>query len=238
MTSPNEIYRYSIIGTLAQGLCGDGLPVAQLLPKGDHSLGTLARLDGDVTIIDGHAYQFTSSEGARELEPRDITPFLMTTHFRPMKTVTLPHLRNETLLDVILNLCPGSTNAFLAIRIEGHFPKIKYCVAGPQRRPGETMTGVVQRQTVGLFENQRGIVFGFFSPEFTNVFSVVGLHLHFLSDDRKVGGHTLQFDAVDAELSVAVVRKYTVHLPETEEFGSEVIVEPDREVIIGRAEGM
>ena len=55
----------------------------------------------------------------------------------------------------------------------------------------------------------------------------MGFHVHFLSDDRKAGGHVLQFGAEDAELSVAVVRRYTVQLPETEE----IIVDPDRHVI-------
>ncbi|KAB8264137.1 alpha-acetolactate decarboxylase [Aspergillus pseudonomiae] len=226
MSGPNEIYQYSVINTLAQGICNDGVPVTQLLTKGDHGLGTLAKMDGEVTIIDGQAYQNTSDGGARTLQPCDVTPFLMTTHFRPTTSVTLPTLSDETLLDVIAGLCPGSANSFLAIRIEGVFSQIKYRAAGPQCHPYETMAEVVERQRVGLFENQRGVVFGFFAPGFTHASSVVGLHLHFLSEDRRVGGHILQFAGVDVGLEAAVVRKYTVQLPETEECSSEVVAEP------------
>ncbi|KAE8395213.1 hypothetical protein BDV23DRAFT_168817 [Aspergillus alliaceus] len=177
MTAPNEIYQYSIISSLAQGICADGLPVMQLLSKGDHGLGALAGLDGEVTIIDGHVYQFTSSGGE------------------------------------ISSLCPLPTNSFFAIRIARVFPNIKYRVAPPQTHPRKTLTEVVKRQT------------------FTSAFSVVGLHLHFLSEDKKAGGQILQLNTEDANILVATIRRYRVQWPETEGFDSEVIVEPDGNVV-------
>ncbi|KAB8236921.1 uncharacterized protein BDW43DRAFT_323186 [Aspergillus alliaceus] len=187
MTAPNEIYQYSIISSLAQGICADGLPVMQLLSKGDHGLGALAGLDGEVTIIDGHVYQFTSSGGARALEPSDVTPFLTSVHCQHIPS--------------------------FAIRIAGVFPNIKYRVAPPQTHPRKTLTEVVKRQT------------------FTSAFSVVGLHLHFLSEDKKAGGQILQLNTEDANILVATIRRYRVQWPETEGFDSEVIVEPDRNVV-------
>ncbi|KAB8067755.1 alpha-acetolactate decarboxylase [Aspergillus leporis] len=161
----------------------------------------------------------------------------MTTYFKPTKSVAVPYLTNETILEEISNIYPLSTNSFFAIRVDGVFPKITYRIAPPQSHPRETLTEVVERQTVRSFESQKGTIFGFWSPEFTSAFSVAGLHLNFLSEDRKAGGHILQFNAEDAILSAAVIRKYTVQLPETKEFSSEVIVEPDRN-IVSKAERM
>ncbi|OQE19269.1 hypothetical protein PENFLA_c019G07868 [Penicillium flavigenum] len=227
MEGVNQIYQYSIISSLAQGICADGLPVPQALRHGDHGLGTLAGLDGEVIIIDGQAFQYTSG-GVRALEKSDITAFLMITFFEPSKAVTLPYLTNETLMHEMSRLYPSTTNHFFAIRVDAVFPHITYRVAPRQNHHRETLAEVVQRQSVRSFKKQRGTIFGFYSPGFTGAFSVVGLHLHFMSEDRKAGGHVLEFQASNVSLSGAVITKYNVELPETEDFNSEVIMEPDR----------
>jgi acetolactate decarboxylase len=237
MEGVNQIYQYSIISSLAQGICADGLPVFQALRYGDHGLGTLAGLDGEVIIIDGQAFQYTSTGGVRALEESDITAFLMVTFFEPSKAVTLPYLTHETLMREMSSLYPSTANHFFAIRVDAVFPHITYRVAPRQNHHRETLAEVVHRQSVRSFKEQQGTIFGFYSPAFTEAFSVVGLHLHFMSEDRKAGGHVLGFQARDVSLSGAVITKYHVELPETEDFNSEVIVEPDKGMIRS-AEGL
>ncbi|KAF5862432.1 hypothetical protein ETB97_011706 [Aspergillus alliaceus] len=134
MTAPNEIYQYSIISSLAQGICADGLPVMQLLSKGDHGLGALAGLDGEVTIIDGHVYQFTSSGGARALEPSDVTPFLNDHLFPTHEKRHHPSsLQRRSFRGDIKP--PSIANIFLLLRFGSPAFSLTSSIESPRRRP-------------------------------------------------------------------------------------------------------
>ncbi|GFG18468.1 hypothetical protein IFM5058_09053 [Aspergillus udagawae] len=233
----NKIYQYSVISALAQGLCSGGLPAAHVLSKGDHGIGTLADLDGELVIVDSQAYKFTSAGDAQPLNSSETVPFVMTTFFKPAKSVEVSTLTHETLLKELLDRYKFSTNSFVAVRVEGFFPQLTYRVAGPQARPREPFGDVMQRQRVDSLQDQRGSIFGFWSPEFTSAVTVAGLHLHFISLDKSKGGHLLGFRAINALLSAAVVNNFHLELPQTEEFESENIRQPDQ-MMMRHAEGM
>ncbi|KAF3389071.1 Alpha-acetolactate decarboxylase [Penicillium rolfsii] len=237
MTTPNHLYQYSLISGLAQGICGDGLPMSQILTHGDHGLGTLAGLDGEVIIMNGQAFQYTSSGSTRALDDSDITAFLMITFFKPSRSVVLGTLTHQTLMHEMLALFPSTSNHFWGIRVDAMFERIEYRVVPHQNYPGERLADVAKRQRLGSFTHQRGTIFGFHSPRFTSAFSVVGLHLHFISEDTKVGGHVLGFYAQDVSLQGAIITEYHVQLPETAEFRSETLAESDRDMIMA-AEGL
>jgi alpha-acetolactate decarboxylase len=44
------------------------------------------------------------------------------------------------------------------------------------------------------FENVTGDIVGFFCPEYVKGLNVTNLHLHFLTGDRRGGGHLLDFE--------------------------------------------
>ena len=58
----------------------------------------------------------------------------------------------------------------------------------------------------------------FWTPEYAKTFNVPGYHLHFISDDRKHGGHLLQCRGANLRLQIQREGNYHVALPETEDF--------------------
>jgi acetolactate decarboxylase len=68
------------------------------------------------------------------------------------------------------------------------------------------------------FEDQEGTLVGLWSPGFAGSFSVPGYHFHFLSMDRKRGGHVLECSAVDVKIDGCAMHEMHVSLPETAEF--------------------
>jgi acetolactate decarboxylase len=68
------------------------------------------------------------------------------------------------------------------------------------------------------FEDQEGTLVGLWSPGFAGSFSVPGYHFHFLSLDRKRGGHLLECSAVEMKIGGCAMLEMHVSLPETEEF--------------------
>ncbi|EAW09998.1 acetolactate decarboxylase [Aspergillus clavatus NRRL 1] len=219
----NIVYQYSVLSALMQGIADGGITAAQLLTHGDHGLGTVSHMDGEIVIVDGEAYHFTSDHRLRPVQPTDTLPFAMATRFQPTWSNPVHDLTMDSLSAALAPLLPSRQNSFLSIRMDGSFRKILFRVVPAQSVPGEPLGALAKRQDLTTHVAVCGTLFGFYSPPFTTGFSVAGFHLHFLSHDRRMGGHVLSFDAEEGELKAAVANQYQVEFPQSESFHQEPI---------------
>ncbi|KAF9888822.1 hypothetical protein FE257_008191 [Aspergillus nanangensis] len=221
----NQIYQYSILGALMHGICHDGTPVQQILRHGDHGIGTIRGMDGEVIIVDGEAYHFPPDGPLREIEDTDTIPFIMMTQFKPTLSKSVSSLSMGTglspslpLLDALSPLLPAQQNRFLSIRIDANFLYIKFRVIPAQTKSRESLADLAKRQAIKERSDLPGVLFGFWSPAHSSGFSVAGFHLHFISSDRTCGGHVMGFEARDVQLRAAGIGNYHVELPASAEF--------------------
>jgi alpha-acetolactate decarboxylase len=219
----NNLYQYSILSALMEGICRTGISVKDTLANGNHGLGTVPNLNGEIVIIDGEAYHFPPGEQLRKVEESDIFPFVMVTQFHPTMEKVLTSLSMALLQKALEPLLPSRQNCFLSIRVIGTFNHLKFRVVAGQSRPRESLAELAKRQRVKSLENIEGTLFGFWSPAFSGGFSVPGFHLHFLSKEKTEGGHIMDFEAGETSLQAATIGKYTVELPQNEEFNEDVI---------------
>jgi acetolactate decarboxylase len=68
------------------------------------------------------------------------------------------------------------------------------------------------------FRDVSGTLVGFWTPEYARALNVPGYHLHFVSTDRRQGGHLLQCRGTDLRLRMQREGDFRVALPETEDF--------------------
>lgn len=68
------------------------------------------------------------------------------------------------------------------------------------------------------FRDVSGSLVGFWTPEYAKTLNVPGYHLHFLSADRRSGGHLLQCRGSNLRLQIQRGGEYRLALPETEDF--------------------
>jgi acetolactate decarboxylase len=68
------------------------------------------------------------------------------------------------------------------------------------------------------FRDVAGTLVGFWTPDYAKTLNVPGYHLHFLSADRKSGGHLLQCRGADLRLQMQRETVIALALPETEDF--------------------
>jgi acetolactate decarboxylase len=68
------------------------------------------------------------------------------------------------------------------------------------------------------FTDLDGTLVGLWSPGFSSAFSVAGYHFHFLSSDRRHGGHLLDVEADALALQVEALTQFHLVLPETAAF--------------------
>ncbi|PWY75069.1 hypothetical protein BO70DRAFT_364141 [Aspergillus heteromorphus CBS 117.55] len=149
----------------------------------------------------------------------------MATFFRPTLTNHLPSLSMATLSTALSPLLPHRQNAFLAVKVTSVFSHVTLRVIPAQSHPGEGLADLAKRQDQPTAENISGTLFGFWSPAYSMGMSLSGFHVHFLSDDRRVGGHVLDFSAGEGgcRVEAAVMEQYTVRVPASEEFHSGVV---------------
>ncbi|KAH6986824.1 alpha-acetolactate decarboxylase [Ilyonectria destructans] len=119
--APNELYQYSIVSALLDGVASDGLPISTLLFHGDHGFGTFRHMVGEMIVIDREAYQMKSDGSINAIDattsPDIIAPFAMVTHFRPMGLTKGVISSKQDLSRLLRELTPGAHNLYIAFRV-------------------------------------------------------------------------------------------------------------------------
>jgi acetolactate decarboxylase len=64
-----------------------------------------------------------------------------------------------------------------------------------QEKPYPPLAEAATHQEVKRLENTTGTIVGFYLPPFMKGVNMPGYHLHYISSDRKSGGHVLDFTA-------------------------------------------
>ncbi len=234
--APNEIYQYSVISALMDGIADKGLLVSDLVSRGNHGLGTFRHMVGEMVVVDGEVYQMKSDGTVSHIDSRaageTIAPFAMVTRFEPTVRTTAPIASKQALSSLLSQLLPGTKNHFLAFRMEGIFKSITVRTAAGQTVPRQSLTEVGKHQVSHTFSDSRGTVIGFRSPAFLQGVSVAGDHLHFITDDRRHGGHVLAIETDgDVDMSAAQIWKFEVELPSGDDEFNQAKLEADVEGI-------
>jgi len=152
------------------------------------------------------------------VDPTQKTPFAVMTFFTPEVTRRVEHPLTRPKLYALLDDLAPSRNLFYAIRIDGRFSKVVTRTVPRQAKPYKPLTEVVQTQPTFEFTNVNGTIAGFRSPDYMQGISVAGYHLHFITGDRKGGGHVLDLTIEDATLAIDHSSGLHVELPETGAF--------------------
>jgi len=234
--SANELYQYSTGDALMAGVASNGIPVQDLLFHGNHGLGTFRNLVGEMIVLDGKVYQMRSDGSIHVINVADrsiIAPFAMITQFRQTMSTKRAISGKPELYDTISNMLPEAHNLYLAIRVDGAFNLVTYRTVGGQSKPGEGLVEVGKHVTAHEEQNIKGTLIGFRSPKYMEGISVAGDHLHFISNDRSVGGHVLSIEAdEELDIKVAPIWNVRIELPRDADF-NEAKLAVDRESLAG-----
>jgi acetolactate decarboxylase len=117
-----------------------------------------------------------------------------------------------------LNDSLPTKNIFYAIRIDGNFSYVKTRSVPKQAKPYPLLAEVVKNQPIFEKKNVRGTIVGFFCPSYVKGINVPGFHFHFISDDRKFGGHLLDCSISKGEIKLDYTNEFAMNLPVTKDF--------------------
>jgi acetolactate decarboxylase len=216
-TALHTLFQVSTSGALVAGVYDKEVSVQTILEHGDFGLGTFAHLDGEMVVLDGHAYQVRGTGAVAEASPDAWAPFAVVTRFSPETNVTLGPVSNLSELQRLCDPHRKSGNLFYALRLDGNFARIRTRAVNPAA-PGARLLDAAKAQSEFSFENVSGTLVGLWSPGFSSAFSVAGYHLHFLSSDHQHGGHVLDLEAERLQLQVETLNDFHLVLPESQSF--------------------
>ena len=215
--SLHTLFQVSTSAALVEGLYQGAVRVSRLLRHGDFGLGTFIDLDGEMVVLEGACYRISSDGVVTTVEGDRLIPYAVVTRFSAEFAKPSLQFNNFSELIAVCDALRSSQNVFYAFRVEGKFSFVKTRVMKAVRN-GTGLKAASSGQEEFNFEDQEGTLVGLWSPGFAGSFSVPGYHFHFLSADRKRGGHVLECRAVDVTIDGCAMHDMHVPLPETAEF--------------------
>jgi acetolactate decarboxylase len=223
-------FQYSTIQALMEGVYDGNLTFRELEQQGDFGLGTLNALDGEMIGVNGKFYQIRTDGRAYPVPETAKTPFAEVTFFHPDQTIELCESLSYPELEQRLKKLLPSPNLIYGIKITGTFPYVKTRSVPRQQSPYPPLAEVVKRQAVFEFHNVRGVLVGFWLPAYLAGVNVAGYHLHFITEDRRAGGHVLDCRLGEARVEISQLTEFALQLPLNAKFLQKDLIAGEKEI--------
>lgn len=209
----NRVYQTSTIDALLAGLYDGQVPCRNLLKKGDFGIGTFDSLDGEMILLDGKIFKVRADGKVYFPGENENTPFATVCKFSPDFGFDLNKKTDFPKFCEILDSAIENKNLFYAIKVKGEFDYITTRSVPSQSKPYPPLKEVTRNQPEFVAKNIKGTIVGFRCPAFVKGINVPGYHLHFLSEDKKFGGHILEFNLGSARVYLDLLNNYSLVLP-------------------------
>ena len=212
------LFQTSTLQALMGGVYDGDLTMQELARHGDFGLGTFDALDGEMIGLDGVFYQIKADGRVYPTTGAMKTPFAEVTFFKPATTITLPRsMTYKELTDHITGVRP-TANLPYALRVEGVFSAVKVRSVPRQQQPYPPLAEVAKQQEVFELTNVRGVIVGFWHPAFLAGVNLAGYHCHFITADRRAGGHLLDCRVEQGSLALDPMAAFFLRLPQHQAF--------------------
>jgi len=218
-TDRDVLYQVSTIDALMQGVFDGVQPIGEIRKHGDFGIGTFDALDGEMIVLDGVVYQAKADGTISVASDNQTTPFATVTYYDHDQTASTDRTMNLTEFSTVMASRLPTGNMIYAVRMHGTFPSVRVRAIPAQHKPYPTLTAASASQSVYTYSNSTGTIVGFYTPVFFKGVNVAGYHLHFLSDDRRTGGHILEITIpANTDVEYDVTPGFAMALPVSGDF--------------------
>lgn len=211
------LYISAPIAALVEGIYREDTTVGRVRANGDFGLGTFNDLDGEMVVLDGTVWRLRADGTVEAVGDSVQTPFACVTAFTGDSEERFAEpIAAEALEGTLHRLLP-SDNLVYAIRVDGRFARVKVRSV-PRQQNYRPLAEVARTQSVFEFAELDGTLVGFWTPGFLSSVHVAGFHLHFLSADRRHGGHVLAVETRDVTVRLQHAASVRLEMPMTLDF--------------------
>ena len=212
VTNDNSIFQLSTLNSLSEGNFDGNWTTGELRTHGDTGIGTFNGLDGEMIELNGDIYQIKSNGTVYHVNNSEYTPYAMTVFFKPDKVLIINQTMNYAELEQFLNTTLPSKNMFYSIKVTGNFDSVKARSPPKQNKPYPDLNTALENQTIFNFNNITGTMVGFWCPQYASNVNLNDYHFHFISKDKKSGGHVLDCQLKGAIIEIDYIPDDTVLL--------------------------
>jgi len=219
-TDHDVLYQVSTIDALVLGAYEGVQPAGEVEKHGNFGIGTFDALDGEMVAVDGRYYQVTADGSVSEVDPLVMIPFASVTFFENDGTIIVSKASNFSTFTNGIDKGLPSKNLIYAVRADATFPEVIVRAIPRQEKPYPPLAEAATNQKVTRLENTSGTIVGFYLPAFMKGVNMPGYHLHYISSDRKSGGHILDFTPPETPVVVIFdqTAEFSMSAPTTGDF--------------------
>lgn len=224
-----KMFQVSTLQALMLGYTKSVITVEELLKHGDIGLGTFEDVNGEMIVLDGHCYQAKSDGTIKEASPKTGVPFCAVSFTEEQNKTEIESIGSIEQLKEFLDISIDEAfalNSMHIVRVDGVFNKVMArSEDGLKSRHIELKKILENNQRDFCFENTNGTLVCIYFPDYMDGINAPGWHLHFVSEDRSVGGHVFDIDLKKGEASFSRISTIEIKFPATAEFDTYALKE-------------
>ena len=216
--SAMKMYQVSTLQALMLGYSRAVISVSELLDHGDIGLGTFTDVDGEMIVLDGFCYRAMENGDVVAAEPDRGVPFSTVCTMNDSTPVEFLYTSNIEKLKTELNNIIDShfgLNSMHMARIDGEFEMIDArSESGYESVHVDLKTILGKTQKAFKFEKIKGTLVCVYFPDYMDGINASGWHLHFISDDKKHGGHVFDIVMKSGKGQISKINSIELKLPD------------------------
>lgn len=217
-----KYYQVSTLQALSLGFSKSVVTVGELLQNGNTGLGTFEDVDGEMIVLDGKCYRAQNNGDVVATENERGVPFAAVCHFQSQRTEEFGKFDTIDALKKHLTLCieeDFGLNSMYLVRIDGEFSKIDArSESGTRAHHLSLKDALSVTQKAFIFENIKGSLVCVYYPDYMDGINAAGWHLHFISEDRKKGGHVFDLSMIQGKAAFCRITSLEIRIPDTPAF--------------------
>lgn len=219
----DSIAQVALLQSLAQGYFGGTITAGELLALGDTGIGTFEGLNGEMIVMDGKMYQALGDGRVIVTPDSTIIPYATVSFFDKDVALPLKNIKNKAEFEKALNetVEKNGKNSFYMVRLDAEFPSILFRSEYGSKPPYPTLVEALKgKQTEFTEKNIKGTLIGIYCPGYMGGLNTPGWHFHFVSQDKKKGGHILELSLNKGTIYLDKSDQFNMIIPDDQKFQS------------------
>ncbi len=217
------IQQVALLQSLALGQFEGSITAKELKTLGDTGIGTFDGLNGELILLNGTVYRGNADCSASIVPDDETIPFTNVTFFEPDITSGLSEVSDKPALDEALNqlVSENGKNSFYMVKLHGSFREILIRSESKAQKPYPSLVEhLKQTQQEKTLKDVKGTIVGLYCPDYMSSLNSTGWHYHFISDDRKYGGHVLNLNLKSGKAELDKTDRFALQIPDDRHFHS------------------
>lgn len=217
----DAVYQVALLQSLMQGEYDGIISVKDLKRYGNFGIGTFDGVNGELIALDGKVYQALSDGSVVEAAENETIPFANVKFFHADK-VNNQNVQAKNIDDLkqqLNDIIKDEKNQFYFVRIDSKLSQVNVRSELKQKPPYKYLNEILKTDERRFeYKNISGTIVAIYFPTYMNGLNTPGWHLHFISDDKRKGGHVLNITNLQGNLFVDASKEFYMQVPNRKSF--------------------